>query len=203
MSYTFHICTMNQSELKEIILDQQKTRYGPQLIERDIFATVDSYVKTPFIIVISGIRRSGKSTLLYQIRQEYPGYYLNFDDERLVHFRLEDFQALHEAFIEMYGEKNFFYFDEIQNIPGWERFVRRLHDNGKKVFVTGSNASMLSKELGTHLTGRHLMLQMLPFSFKEFLLLKKFELEKKSIYLTTSRAKIKNHFEEYFVNGGF
>jgi predicted AAA+ superfamily ATPase len=85
----------------------------------------------------------------------------------------------------------------------WERFVRRLHDEKKKVFITGSNASMLSKELGTHLTGRYLMIQMFPFSFKEFLYLKKFELNEKSPFLTVSRAKIKMHFSNYFINGGF
>ncbi|MBS3080105.1 AAA family ATPase [Candidatus Pacearchaeota archaeon] len=71
-----------------------------------------------FVIIISGIRRSGKSTLLNQLKEKYQGYYLNFDDDRLVHFRIEDFQILYEIFLELFGEKDYFYFDEIQNIEG-------------------------------------------------------------------------------------
>lgn len=194
---------MNKTELKEIILDQNKQKPEQNLIERDIFNLIESYIKNPFIIVISGIRRSGKSTLLSQIKAKYPGYYLNFDDERLIHFKLEDFQLLYETFIEIYGDKNLFYFDEIQNVKGWERFVRRLHDERKKVFVSGSNASMLSRELGTHLTGRHLEINIFPFSFKEFLKFKNFKLDKDSIYLTKSRAMLKKYFDEYLLNGGF
>jgi len=194
---------MNRTELKEVIVDQNNRQEQENLVDREIFSKIESYIKNDFVIIISGIRRCGKSTLLYQIRKKHPGYYLNFDDERLINFKVDDFKVLEELFIELYGEKKIFYFDEIQNIPMWERFVRRLHDERKKVFITGSNASMLSKELGTHLTGRYLMLQMFPFSFKEFLSLKKFELDEKSAYLTVSRAKIKKNFSDYFINGGF
>ncbi len=194
---------MNRTELKEIIVDQNTRQEQEDLVDREIFSKVESYIKNDFVIIISGIRRCGKSTLLAQIRKKYSGYYLNFDDERLINFKIEDFKIVEELFIELYGEKKIFYFDEIQNIPMWERFVRRLHDERKKVFITGSNASMLSKELGTHLTGRYLMLQMFPFSFKEFLHLKKFELNKNSVYLTASRARIKKNFSDYFISGGF
>jgi len=194
---------MNKTELKEIIIDQNNRKEQEDLVDRELFSKIESYIKNDFVIIISGIRRCGKSTLLSQIRKKHVGYYLNFDDERLINFKIEDFQILEELFIELYGEKKIFYFDEIQNIPMWERFVRRLHDERKKVFITGSNASMLSKELGTHLTGRYLMLQMFPFSFKEFLSLRKFELDEKSAYLTASRAKIKKNFSDYFINGGF
>lgn len=195
---------MNKTELKDIILNQQKSRYGSHLIERDIFVKIENYAKNPFIIVISGIRRAGKSTLLHQIGQKYDGYYLNFDDERLVNFKLEDFQVLEELFIELFGKKNTFYFDEIQNIKGWERFVRRLHDERKKVFVTGSNASMLSKELGTHLTGRYLEINLYPFSFKEFLKFKNEKIDlRRDIYLAESKVKLKNFLNEYLINGGF
>lgn len=193
---------MNRTELKEIIIDQQKSRYENNLIERDVFKKIESYVKNDFIIVISGIRRVGKSTLLYQIRQKYPGYYLNFDDERLVNFKLEDFQVLYESFIELFGKKDFFYFDEIQNIKGWERFIRRLHDEKKKVFVTGSNASMLSRELGTHLTGRYLEISLYPFSFKEFLKIKEWKVNKNDIYSIESKIKLKKYFDEYLIDGG-
>src|SRR3989344_3337680 len=189
--------------IKEIIVDQNNRQEQENLIDRELFSKVESYIKNDSIIIISGIRRCGKSTLLSQIRKKNIGYYINFDDERLINFKVEDFKILEELFIELYGEKKIFYFDEIQNIPIWERFIRRLHDEKKKVFITGSNASMLSKELGTHLTGRYLMLQMFPFSFKEFLSLKMFELDEKSLFLTVSRARIKKNFLDYFINGGF
>lgn len=194
---------MNRTELKEIIIDQNSRKEQENLVARELFAKVESCVNNDFIIIISGIRRCGKSTLLNQIRKKYPGYYLNFDDERLINFNVEDFQIAEELFIELYGENKIFYFDEIQNVSSWERFVRRLHDERKKVFLTGSNASMLSRELGTHLTGRHIILRLFPFSFREFLDLKKLELNKNSIYLTSEKAKIKKHFGDYFINGGF
>lgn len=194
---------MNKTELKEIVLNQQKSKYEDNLIDRDIFVKIESYVKNPFVIVISGIRRAGKSTLLHQIRQKYDGYYLNFDDERLVNLKLEDFQVLEELFIELFGKKDIFYFDEIQNIKGWERFVRRLHDERKKVFVTGSNASMLSKELGTHLTGRYLEINLYPFSFNEFLRFKNIKVNSKDFYLIEPKVKLKGYFDEYLITGGF
>ena len=131
-----------------------------------------------------------------------PGYYLNFDDDRLINFEVKDFQNLYESFHELYNEKTNFYFDEIQNVIAWERFVRRLHNQEEKVFVTGSNASMLSKELGTHLTGRYLQINLFPFSFKEYIKLKKFNISEQSFYLTKERAKIKRCFKEYLFEGG-
>jgi len=194
---------MEKVRLKEIVISQQTLQYKEILIDREISKNLDSYIKTPFIIIISGIRRTGKSTLLYQIKQKYPGYYLNFDDERLVEFKLEDFQMLDEIFLEVYGEKKYYYFDEMQNISGWERFVRRIHDEGKKVFITGSNASMLSRELGTHLTGRYLAITLYPFSFKEFLDFKNIKFENNDFYLTAGKIKLKKYFEEYLITGGF
>src|SRR3989338_8623724 len=194
---------MDKNELKNIVLDQNNLSLEGNFIEREIFAKAEEYMKNDFVIVLTGLKRTGKSTLLKQLRKKYPGYYLNFDDDRLINFKVEDFQILYETFIELYGEKDIFYFDEVQNISSWERFVRRLHDERKKVFVTGSNASTLSKELGTHLTGRHLNLQVFPFSFKEFLDLREVQLNKNSIHLTATKAKIKRYFEEYLINGGF
>jgi predicted AAA+ superfamily ATPase len=156
-------------------------------------------------VIITGIRRCGKSTLLQQIRakQNEKDYYINFDDERLVSFKVDDFQMLLEVFYELFGEQKTFYFDEIQNVEQWERFVRRLHDTGNKVFITGSNARMLSRELGTHLTGRYLSCELYPFSFKEFITFKKPELLNKSYFKTSVKAEIIALFHEYFNDGGF
>ena len=130
-------------------------------------------------------------------------YYLNFDDDRLLRFTVDDFQTLLELFGEMFGKQNTFYFDEIQNIKGWERFVRRLHDYGNKVYVTGSNASMLSKELGTHLTGRHYQTELFPFSFSEYLKLRNVEFTTNDFYSTDGKVLLKSEFNNYFKLGGF
>jgi predicted AAA+ superfamily ATPase len=188
--------------LKTIVIDQGGYCWKDEFIKREI---QPKYIDSEEIIVISGIRRCGKSTLLHQIRNELPqkDYYLNFDDERLIEFKVENFQELLETFIILFGEQDVFYFDEIQNIKGWERFVRRLHDLGKKVFVTGSNASMLSRELGTHLTGRYLSIELFPFSFKEFVLYNGLLLDEKELYSTSGKSILQKHFNEYLKSGGF
>lgn len=118
--------------------------------------------------VITGIRRSGKSSLMRQLIEESaPKYsYLNFEDPRLFDFTVDDFSKLDEI-LESSGSP--YFFDEIQNVKGWEVYVRQLHDHGQKVFITGSNASLLSRELGTRLTGRYLSYEIFPFSYSEFL----------------------------------
>jgi len=193
---------MDKNELRKIVSDQNNISIEGNFIEREIFTKAEEYMKNNFVIVLTGLRRTGKSTLLKQLRKKYPGYYLNFDDDRLINFKVQEFQDLYEVFIELFGEKNIFYFDEIQNVSGWERFVRRLHDENKKVFVTGSNANTLSRELGTHLTGRHLNLNLFPFSFREYLSLKNFKFEKNEIYLTEKKVQIKKYLSEYLKDGG-
>ena len=120
-------------------------------------------------LIISGIRRCGKSTLLHQINKSYSSrsIYLNFEDPRLAGFDLSDFNRLHE--IALKEGSTAYFFDEIQNIDNWESFVRFRLDEGFRIFITGSNASMLSKELGTKLTGRHITKELFPFSYAEFL----------------------------------
>jgi uncharacterized protein len=120
------------------------------------------------IEVISGIRRCGKSTLMRMIRDAfYPGAaYFNFEDSRVFGFDIQDFAKLDEI---IPRDTPAYFFDEIQNVDKWELFVRQLHDRGDKVFITGSNASLLSVELGTRLTGRHLRHDLFPFSYTEFL----------------------------------
>lgn len=187
--------------LKHVIFDQRERNLS-QMVERDIDQRL---VKSSEILVISGVRRCGKSVLLQQIRSQQveQDFYLNFDDERLINFKVDDFQILYEAFIELFGEQKTFYFDEIQNIAGWERFVRRLYDSGCKVFVTGSNANMLSRELGTHLTGRYCQIELYPFSFSEFLKMKNSYPEQKDFYTTTGKGNLRRFFEEYLKVGGF
>jgi uncharacterized protein len=188
--------------LKTVIFDQQRTLWNKRYILRGFPPNI---ILSELIVVISGIRRCGKSTLLSQIRNgnKEKDFYMNFDDERLIHFSVEHFQLLHETFIELFGIQKTFYFDEIQNIPGWERFVRRLYDDGYKVFITGSNASMLSRELGTHLTGRYIQTELFPFSFAEFITYKQFTWTESGLYTTDGRATLIGYFNEYFSTGGF
>lgn len=193
---------MDRNILKSVIIDQRALKWNLQHLEREI---PESLIVSDMIVVITGIRRCGKSTLLQQIRHKLTDkdYYLNFDDERLIQFRVDDFQVLLEIFIELFGQQKTFYFDEIQNVKGWERFVRRLDDYGNKIFITGSNANMLSRELGTHLTGRYIPFEMYPFSFKEFLSFKGQMISETDIYSTEKRAEVIRYFNHYSEEGGF
>ncbi|OGU65892.1 MAG: AAA family ATPase [Ignavibacteria bacterium RBG_16_36_9] len=166
---------------KELILRTDKG------IEREMLSGIKL---TPgYAAVISGIRRTGKSTLLRQlIAGEKEFAYLNFEDVRIFGFELKDFKRLEDIFSSQ-GSYYLYFFDELQNVEGWERYIRTLLDNKNTVVITGSNASLLSKELGSKLTGRHLRYELFPFSFKEFL---SFKGIKPSL----------NNFEEYLQTGG-
>jgi predicted AAA+ superfamily ATPase len=196
---------MDREKLKQLLIEQNQIKDTKTMTPRELTLTIKKFQKTPFIVIISGIRRSGKSTLLHKMKLENlkDSYYVNFDDERFLQFTVDDFQSLHEILIELFGNKNTFLFDEIQNIKSWERFVRRLHDVGKKIYVTGSNASMLSRELGTHLTGRHITLTLYPFSFKEFLQFKKHSFGLLDKLTTEQKGILKKFFNEYLEKGGF
>lgn len=197
---------MDKVMLREIILEQEKSRKEIDAgIERSALKDIAKYIHLPHAVVISGIRRAGKSTLLNQIINNYYNegvYYFSFEDERLVDFEVDDFNSLYETFLELYGERKVFFFDEVQNVPKWEIFVRRMQDKKAKFFITGSNASLLSKELGTKLTGRCIAIELYPFSFHEFLTFKGHKVQENSMSYTTERAAIKQCFTEYLKHGG-
>lgn len=197
---------MEKELLKEIALEQNKLKESFNTgLKRKIFDEMVKYFSMPHVIVISGIRRTGKSTLLGQIIQNVyngNGYYLNFEDERLINFGTADFNNLYEIFLELFGEKKVFFFDEIQNVPQWERFVRRMQDAGNKFFITGSNASLLSRELGTKLTGRVILTELYPFSFIEFIHFKGYKFNHEALLQTKERALLKKYFNEYLEKGG-
>lgn len=134
-----------------------------------------------FATIITGIRRCGKSTLVLQlIDQKYPdAFFLNFEDIMLAGFEKDDFIRLHNEIVQR-GVK-VLCFDEIQLIANWEIFVHQLLREGYQVFVTGSNASLMSREMGTHLTGRYLSIELFPFSYKEFISFTKAEANTKSL----------------------
>ena len=190
--------------LKQIILEQQEILHAQnkRYVQRNI---ADEWLQTSEILIISGIRRCGKSVLMQQIRDRLveKDFFFNFDDERLANFKLDDFQKLQECFVELFGEQHTYYFDEIQNIEGWERFVRRLYNAGNKIVITGSNARMLSRELGTHLTGRYIQVEIYPFSFQEYLAMNEIPVNAKTLYTTTGRATMVKSFVKYMECGGF
>ncbi len=124
----------------------------------------------PFAYLLTGVRRSGKSTLMKQLMRQHGSLnYFNLEDSRTAGFVVDDFLIVEELFSEMPYSKPIYFFDEIQNVTGWERFVRQAVDQKKTIVITGSNANLLSMELGTKLTGRHLDFEVFPFSYKEFL----------------------------------
>ena len=192
---------MNKEQLRDIVIDQNVSKIVKKLTARSIYTQLKTFQQSSQVVILSGIRRCGKSTLLGQIRDDNveKDYYLNFDDDRLVQFELSDFQVLYELFIELYGPQKTFYFDEIQNIPGWERFIRRLHDEGNKMYITGSNASMLSAELGTRLTGRYIEIQVYPFSFLEFLAYQDKSELAHSPLTTLIKGQLKSALNDFFI----
>ncbi|MFH1364989.1 MAG: ATP-binding protein [archaeon] len=198
---------LSEEQIKEILVKQRETiitkKFG---VERTILKEIESKIKLPHVVVLTGLRRSGKSTLLRQlIKNHYNDkdfYYINFEDERLYNFPANEFNKLYEALLSLYGKKKTFFLDEIQNVTNFETFVRRLYEEGFKFFITGSSATLLSKELGTKLTGRHVDIIVNPFSFLEFLELRGFKLKKDTVYKTESKVEIKKYFEEYLTIGG-
>lgn len=171
------------SYIKQQELIARKTNF----IERYYLPKIQP--KSSHIEVISGIRRCGKSTLLRQVMKTCKKEiaYFNFEDPRVFNFELSDFEKLDEI---IGHNKAAYFFDEIQNVASWELYIRQLHDRGEKVYITGSNASLLSKELGTRLTGRHLRHELFPFSYAEYL------------EFTKSKNNIKS-LENYIEHGGF
>ena len=189
--------------LKEIIRQQEINLHAKEEgMIRDSLCTlpdIDNYA-----LIVSGVRRCGKSTLLHQLlkKKHTESLYINFDDPRLYDFEISDFQKLDQLITE--AGNRVLMFDEIQIIKGWERYVRQKLDENFKVFVTGSNASLLSKELGTSLTGRHITSELFPFSFKEFCRFKDIEpnehATKEYMQLGGFPEYLKNPIEEILAN---
>ena len=159
--------------------------------------------------VFVGLRRAGKSYLMYQqihhlLEQGHSIeeiLYFNFEDDRIDVMDISDLDLIKCSYEEMYDHHPIFFLDEIQNIKGWEKFARRLADTNYRVYITGSNAKMLSSEIATTLGGRYLIKDIYPFSFREFLSVKKIDMEDKNA-LYKYRSAIVKSYEEYFYDGG-
>jgi len=196
---------MIKDRLKEIMFDQKVVfNSRKQLIHRDI--DLEKYINTSQVVIISGIRRCGKSSLLFLIKEkmnlEEPEYcYFNFDDERII-ADISIFENIYNLHLEVYGKEPVFFLDEIQNIDNWEKFVNRMYEQGFKVFVTGSNAKLLSSEISTSLTGRNKLIELYPFSFSEYL---RFIGNSYNLDRITPKTKslLFKDFTNYSVTGGF
>ncbi len=160
------------------------------------------YLGSKMAQVVIGVRRSGKSTLCLKVLSERVGSfaYVNFDDERLASLRADELDTLLEALYRIYGDFEYLFMDEIQNIDGWQLFVNRLLRQKIHIILTGSNSKLLSSELMTHLTGRHNRINLYPFSFSEYCDIKGVD---KRAYSARARALRKVALESYMKDGGF
>ncbi len=195
---------ISRSILKQVLLDNQKDIEKYNILYRDF--NLDSFPLQIFV----GVRRSGKSFLLFQKMRMMlnAGYgwedmlYLDFEDTRLDGFTKEDFNLILECHQEMYGKRPMLFLDEIQNIEGWEKFARNLADKKYSVFITGSNAKMLSREIMSELGGRYLPVEVYPLSFKEFLNHTSVAYDEQALTATETKARFMRAYQEYITWGG-
>lgn len=195
---------MNRDEIKSILADQRQERSNllarDRIIRREQLDFWKDYPETNLVKVIMGVRRSGKTIFSYLLLGGDECGFVNFDDERLAFLNRESLNDLLEGLYETYGKLDCLLLDEIQNVEGWELFINRLQRKGIKVLVTGSNANLLGRELSTHLTGRFLQMELLPFSFREFLLWGEWGGDGVT---TEGRANLKKQLNDYLDLGGF
>jgi predicted AAA+ superfamily ATPase len=159
---------MDKTAIKQILLEQKeevKKIFQGKIIKRQVEERIKKSLKDNLIKVIIGPRRAGKSVLCHQILKDKNYGYINFDGERLINIKPENLNDFLEVLKEINPDFNYLLLDEVQNVNGWEFFVNRLDRNHYNILLTGSNAKLLSKELSTHLTGRHLSFELYPFSF--------------------------------------
>jgi predicted AAA+ superfamily ATPase len=195
---------MDKQLLKQILRENQ------QEVERYVVEPRELKFDDFPCRVLVGVRRAGKSYMLYhriqQLLAKGHGWdemlYLNFEDERLEDFGTADFNLLLECHQEMYGKRPMLFLDEIQNVELWHKFARRLADSKYNVFITGSNAKMFSGEINTTLGGRFLIAEVYPYSFKEFLAVHQVPTGEIDLLTTEGRARVIRCFDEYFHFGG-
>ncbi|MDR1631559.1 MAG: ATP-binding protein [Dysgonamonadaceae bacterium] len=196
---------MNKEIIKNIIREKQQEIAEIQIIERNY------QLESSSNYVFVGLRRAGKSFLMYQQIHQFIArgshsiedmLFVNFEDERINGISAGLLGLVIDAYKELYNKKPIVFLDEIQNIAGWEKFARRLADSKYQVFISGSNAQMLSKEIYTTLGGRFMVKEVFPFSFEEYLRFHQIVLEKNWQY-GEERNTVVNLFEKYFYFGGF
>ncbi len=211
---------INETVLKEVLVSQKKAFLNKKdLFKREILQDFyKKYGKQKEILIVTGVRRAGKSSLMKLIWDEFKSkqlllsddelLYFNFEDERLVGFDKNDFDKLLEAYYQLnpsnIGKKIFLFLDEVQNVKYWEKWLNRLLEENKyKIFVTGSNATLLSSEISSALTGRNIPIALFPLSFYEYYAyFKNKPFDAKSVYDLEQKADIKKALAEYVKLGG-
>lgn len=196
---------IEKETIKEILLENRKEIESQQVVHRNI-------EKEDFAnYVLIGVRRAGKSFMLYQQIQDNlkkgitwdSMLYINFEDERLIGMTAQELNLILEVHGMMSAQRPILFLDEIQNIEGWDKFARRLADNKYRVYITGSNAKMLSSDVATTLGGRYITKHILPYSFSEYLSANNIPYDDMNIATTSGRADVQRYFAEYFRFGGF
>lgn len=191
--------------IREILLENRKEVEFQQIVPRDF--QMEDFAN----YVLIGVRRAGKSFMLYQqIQQNLKRgitwdsmLYINFEDERLMGMTAQELNLILEVHGMMSKERPILFLDEIQNINGWEKFARRLADNKYRVYITGSNAKMLGSDVATTLGGRYITKHIMPYSFPEFLQANEVSYDSNTLATTFGRAAVQRHFTNYFRFGGF
>lgn len=195
---------MEKELFRAIISENQEYIEKIELVERSFLLEENGNY------VFVGVRQAGKSYLLYQLMQQKMRngiqiediVYINFDDERLIGMTAADFDLILQAYHSMYEGTPIFFFDEIQNVEGWANFARRLANQKYRVYVTGSNAKMLGRDIETVLGGRYLDVKVFPYSFQEYLKAMGVTLSKTWQYGRKAN-ELQRHFRTYFEWGGF
>ena len=194
---------MEKETIKQIILSRQQLIANISLIRRDMRFERDANY------VLVGMRRAGKSYLLYQQIQSLVAegvpiermLFVNFEDERLTGMKMSELHLILDAYAELFEYDPIIFLDEIQVVEGWEHFARRLADEKRRVYVTGSNSHMLSREIASTLGGRYLIKEVFPFSFREYLEFQGITLSKNWLYDDTRNAVVRN-LNDYLEYGG-
>lgn len=196
----------SKEQIRSMLLEQFQAFWSLDTgIEREQLSELIKASNLPHAVIISGLRRVGKSTLLAQLAHhlgEDLFYYINFEDDRFLNFKAEEATYLYQSLVEVFGERKIFVIDEIQNIYGWEHFVRRFMDMGNKFYITGSNASLLSRELGSKLTGRYIPIELFPFSFSEYLRFSLYDIPDLERMTTVQAGMLQRYLNEYIQSGG-
>lgn len=191
--------------IREILLENRKEVELQHVVQRNF--QMEDFAN----YVLIGVRRAGKSFMLYQqIQQNLKRgitwdsmLYINFEDERLMGMTAQELNLILEVHGMMSKERPILFLDEIQNINGWEKFARRLADNKYRVYITGSNAKMLGSDVATTLGGRYITKHIMPYSFPEFLQANEVSYDSNTLATTFGRAEVQRHFTNYFRFGGF
>lgn len=197
---------LSKDQLKTLLLSQFEVFWRLDTgLARAKLAEIEQAVRAPHAVIVSGLRRVGKTTLLAQIAHKLGRdsfYYVNFEADCFLGFQATDASHLYQVLLETFGERKIFILDEVQNFPGWELFVRRFMDLDFKFYLAGSLTPLPGQELGTHLAGRYVPVELFPFSFSEFIRFQPEAIPDLQRLTVGDQARLKHILEAYLRSGG-